>query len=217
MDTKSRILDTSLDLFNEEPGVDHTAVDIANAVELSPGNLYYHYKGKDAIIAALFERFEEEMQIILQGSHGNVRSLEDVWVFLYVILEEVYDFRFFYRTPDTMVQRYPALGRRFRAILEGKERAIAAVIADLKAEEMIAIDDRLEAPLIAQIVSNLTFWLSLDTLRGGGDGDTVRGGSLIHETVFRIMTLVVPYMGEIGPPVLDGMASYYERVQKSAR
>ena len=53
--TKIKILATALQLFNNEGEAQVSSVDIASVMGISPGNLYYHYKGKDEIIAALFE------------------------------------------------------------------------------------------------------------------------------------------------------------------
>ncbi|MEO1474668.1 MAG: TetR/AcrR family transcriptional regulator, partial [Pseudomonadota bacterium] len=105
MRTRDRILETSLDLFNDEGETEQTAVDIANALDISPGNLYYHFKGKDAIIRALFDNFETEMKTILRGSRGRIASLEDNWVYTYIILEEIYDFRFFFRALSVLLDR----------------------------------------------------------------------------------------------------------------
>ena len=87
MKTRERILDVSLALFNSEGEANQTSVDIANALDMSPGNLYYHFKGKEPIIEALFDRFEEEMKIILDDSHNAVASIEDNWVYVYIVLE----------------------------------------------------------------------------------------------------------------------------------
>lgn len=201
MKTRDRILDVSLDLFNSEGEAKQTAVDIANALDMSPGNLYYHFKGKEPIIEALFDRFEEEMQIILGGSHGAVTSIEDNWVFVYIVLEEIYDFRFFYRNVGDMMERYPGLASRFRKVLAMKRQAIENVINQLEKRDLIHLDRRLRAPLVQQMLSTLTFWLSHDLIEGG-DRD---GPALIHDTVLQFMLLTVPYMGDAGDEALRGM------------
>jgi len=211
MKTRDRILDVSLTLFNAEGEAKQTAVDIANALDMSPGNLYYHFKGKEPIIEALFDRFEEEMQIILGGSHGAVASIEDNWVFIYIVLEEIYDFRFFYRNVGDMMERYPGLASRFRKILSMKRQAIENVLSQLEKRGLVVIDRRLRAPLIQQMLSTLTFWLSHDLIEAG-ERD---GPELIHGTVLQFMLLVVPYMGEAGADALDGMLERHRDLVKA--
>ena len=63
--TPERILETALRLFNEfgEPNVTTTV--IADEMNISPGNLYYHYRNKDEIVNALFARYEREISELL--------------------------------------------------------------------------------------------------------------------------------------------------------
>jgi AcrR family transcriptional regulator len=52
-DTRQRILDTARGLFNES-GLSRVGVrEIARALEMSPGNLAYHFPTKDELVAAL--------------------------------------------------------------------------------------------------------------------------------------------------------------------
>ena len=206
MKTRDRILQTSLLLFNHEGEAPQTAVDISNALEISPGNLYYHFKGKDAIIRALFGAFEDEMRIILRGSKGGVTSIEDNWVYLYIILEEIYDFRFFYRDLGVLLDRYPDLAVRFRALVAEKRDTITRVLHDLAESDVLQLDPRLKAALTDQIMMSITFWLANDSI-----GNEVHDGpSLIHKTVFQVMCLIVPYMGEAGFDALSRMIAHYE-------
>jgi AcrR family transcriptional regulator len=62
--TKAKILDVSRDLFNAEGFGALAAVDVANALSMSPGHLYYHYKGKGEIAAALLDAHAHELQSI---------------------------------------------------------------------------------------------------------------------------------------------------------
>ena len=206
MKTRDRILQTSLLLFNQEGEAPQTAVDISNALEISPGNLYYHFKGKDAIIRTLFGAFEDEMRVILRGSKGGVTSIEDNWVYLYIILEEIYDFRFFYRDLGVLLDRYPDLAVRFRALVAEKRDTITRVLHDLAESDVLQLDPRLKAALTDQIMMSITFWLANDSI----GNEAHDGPSLIHKTVFQVMCLIVPYMGEAGFDALSRMIAHYE-------
>ena len=207
MKTRDRILRTALALFNEEGEAEQTAVDLANVLEISPGNLYYHFKGKDAIIHVLFENFETEMRMILGGSDGVVSTLEDQWVFIYILLEEIYDFRFFYRDLGVLLDRYPDLAVRFRGLLQEKRRTIEALLEHLSGRGLIRIDPVLSGLLTDQILSTLTFWLSLDQI----EGVDLPPGDLIHRTVFQAMATIIPYMGDEGADMLGRMLAHYEQ------
>ena len=57
-DTRQRILDTARGLFNEA-GVARVGVrEIARALEMSPGNLAYHFATKDELVAALVKELQ---------------------------------------------------------------------------------------------------------------------------------------------------------------
>jgi AcrR family transcriptional regulator len=206
MKTRDRILQASLELFNEEGEATQSAVDIANEINISPGNLYYHFKGKDAIIRALYDDFEEEMRVILRGSRGRITSIEDNWVYTYIILEEIFDFRFFYRNLGELLARYPDLGVRFRALLAEKRQTVEGLLGELDRRGVIALGPRMQDVITDQILSAITFWLSLDVIEGG------RGepSALIHKTVFQIMSLVAPHMGAGGFDAMQAMISYYD-------
>ncbi len=210
MKTRDRILEVSLLLFNEEGESGLSSVDIANALEISPGNLYYHFKGKDAIIRALYDRFDEELRVILRGSKGGVASIEDNWVYIYILLEEIYDFRFFYRDIAGLLARYPDLAVRFRSLIAAKRNNIAQIIDDLERPGLIRVDKRLKSPLADQIITTLTFWLAGDALTK----DVHDGPALIHKTVFQVMCLMVPYTGEAAPTVLGRMIRHFEEAKQ---
>ena len=56
MNTHNRILATALRLFNQSGTAAVSTNHIADALGISPGNLYYHFRNKEAIIRALFEQ-----------------------------------------------------------------------------------------------------------------------------------------------------------------
>jgi AcrR family transcriptional regulator len=58
--TKQRILETSLRLFNQHGTGQISTNHVVDALRMSPGNLYYHYRNKASIIRGLFAQFCEE-------------------------------------------------------------------------------------------------------------------------------------------------------------
>ncbi|WP_148051082.1 TetR/AcrR family transcriptional regulator, partial [Pseudomonas fluorescens] len=56
--TRDRILDAALDLFNGRGPDRVTTAEIAEAVKINEGNLYYHFRTKELLVLALFARFE---------------------------------------------------------------------------------------------------------------------------------------------------------------
>jgi hypothetical protein len=50
-----------------------------------------------------------------------------------------------------------------------------------------------------------TCWLSMDQI----EGNKLSSKHLIHKTVYQMMTLLVPYMGEAGFAALKAMDAYY--------
>ena len=105
MKTKERILQTTLLLFNDEGEPNVTTVDISHEMDISPGNLYYHYKGKEALIVALYDRFESEMVDILRAPLEKTLDSDNAWYYLYVVFEQIYNFRFFYHNLTDILQR----------------------------------------------------------------------------------------------------------------
>ena len=59
--TAMRIIETSLQLFNEQGERNISTNHIANHMGISPGNLYYHFANKDEIIVQLFKRYGNEL------------------------------------------------------------------------------------------------------------------------------------------------------------
>lgn len=187
--TKTRILKTALELFNNEGEAQVSAVDVASVMGISPGNLYYHYKGKPEIIAALFEDFEEEIRLILSGPMNEPLSLSDNWVYLYIIFEEIYDFRFFYRNMSEILKRVPDLKAPFSRILALKETTAFSIISTLEEGGYLSFQEGEKGALAGRIAQHFTFWLQYHDLRHG----TTPPKILIDQGVFTTLIQITPY------------------------
>ena len=65
MKTRDRILECALLLFNQRGESNISTLEIATELDMSPGNLYYHFHGKEPLIMELFTRFKNELAPLL--------------------------------------------------------------------------------------------------------------------------------------------------------
>ncbi|MFN8473812.1 MAG: TetR/AcrR family transcriptional regulator [Anaerolineae bacterium] len=122
MSTRDRILDTALQLFNEKGTAPVTTNHIAEALGISPGNLYYHFRNKEEIIRALFERMFalwDRVGELPPDRDPHLTDLEQVVRDTYFLL---WDYRFAYRELTALLRRDEALRQRW---LEIRARGVA--------------------------------------------------------------------------------------------
>lgn len=213
MKTKDKILQYSLQLFNEEGEQNVTPVDIANVLEISPGNLYYHFKGKDPIIKQLFLDFEEEFKMVLNAPIQQPLELADNWVYFYILFEEIADFRFFYRNLQGLLERYPDLERRFRGLVSLKIKTMASLIDTLHKSGFIAISKIEAAQMAERFALQLTYWPTYQTLID----DRVSTPVSIHKGVFGLISQLTPYVVEGREEFLILLTNFRDKMLKTAK
>jgi AcrR family transcriptional regulator len=117
--TRQRILVTSLHLFNEN-GIQRTAInDIADELDISPGNLHYHFRRKSDIVEALLAAFKADAPTVLHPPDADTLSLDDFWIFLHLLLEFTAAYRFMLRDTEALAVDYPNVGRVMRHFARG--------------------------------------------------------------------------------------------------
>ena len=191
MKTRDRILLTSLALFNEEGEPNVTTVDIASVMEISPGNLYYHFKGKEAIIESLYLTMEHELKELLNASDAGSIEAENIWFYLYVLFEAIYKYRFFYRNLSDIMNRYPDLAKKFRKLLQKKRETTLATLTLLEDNGITELDDVSQQNLANNIMLVLTYWLNFTEL---DEQATTNPTLTIHRGVFQVVSLVAPHL-----------------------
>ncbi|PLW84131.1 TetR family transcriptional regulator [Kineobactrum sediminis] len=197
MKTRDRILVTSLALFNEEGEAHTTTIDIANELDISPGNLYYHFKGKDQIISELFQQYELALSGTLTAPIERPLSVdpatvEDNWYYLYVVMEEMWQYRFLYHNLDDILSRYPPVRRGFRRLLQLQRAALFAICKNLLEQTVIVTTEEQLLGLVDNMTLALTFWFSYHQLLHEQRPSQV----VIHQGVLQLLTMVAPYLGE---------------------
>lgn len=65
INTKQKIINAALDLFNENGMANVRLQQIADEIGISPGNLAYHFKNKEAIVESVQEDIIEQVSAVL--------------------------------------------------------------------------------------------------------------------------------------------------------
>ena len=113
-DTRHRILVASLLLFNEH-GVPRTTInEIADEIDISPGNLHYHFRKKEDIVDALTAEFQADARKVLHPPESDAVSLDDFWWFLHHLLELKGAYRFMLTDTELLADEYPKVARALR-------------------------------------------------------------------------------------------------------
>jgi len=127
MGNRERIIEASLELFNERGTRSVTTNHIAAHLSISPGNLYYHFANKEDIIRALFPQVSEAVySAILLPPEGEITAA-DVGRYHLSGIDSLWKFRFVLRDLNELVERDPLLAEAFREMqvwLRGQFQAL---------------------------------------------------------------------------------------------
>jgi len=139
-DTRTRILVASLVLFNEQGEPNTTTNQIADEVDISPGNLHYHFRKKADLVAALLAEFQADARRVLEPPEEHPVSLDDFWVFLHLLLEFKTAYRFLLRDMESLVVEYPKVGHAMRHFARGLTAVFELYLHALADSGVMTID-----------------------------------------------------------------------------
>jgi len=192
--TAERILEVTLGLFNRfgEPNVSTTL--ISAELNISPGNLYYHYPAKDELINALFDRFERPLNELL-GAGDDVRDVEDAWFFMHTLFELIWQYRFLYRDLNDLLSKNRRLETHFQSILKNKTRAIRALLEGMRRGGALHIDAREIDATATSMVVVLTYWLSFEYVRDPRNAlEEQNAQAALLRGAQHVLNLLAPYL-----------------------
>jgi AcrR family transcriptional regulator len=192
--TAERILEVTLELFNRfgEPNVSTTL--ISSELNISPGNLYYHYPAKDELINSLFDKYERSLSEILNASDG-VRNVEDAWFYMHTVFELIWQYRFLYRDLNDLLSKNRRLETHFQGVLKSKTRSIRTLLDAMSRSGAISIDSREVEATATSMVVVLTYWLSYEYVRDPRKAlEPESASASLLRGAQHVLNLLVPYL-----------------------
>ena len=199
--TKEKIKQAAMELFNESETLSVTTNHIAEKAGISPGNLYYHYKNKEAIVTELyldmsakFEGFESFERI--PSSRNPIRELDTMYDTYGALF---YEYRFLMRDSAVLMAMYPTL-KAF--LVERQAQRIAQIETLLRFFIAEGILEKIPEEEIA-MRSKLNWFISAYWQIFASTGGEITKASIAEakETLFAVN--IKPFLSEKGRALLN--------------
>ena len=124
--TRKRIMNKAVELFNKNGYASVTLFEIAGALNITRGNLAYHFKEKDLLLKTLSDEFWSKLEVESQKTR-MLPSFENMHkeVQLFYRFQKKYSFIFV----DYHVINHPAIRNKFRERMDQTIKEMEATIA----------------------------------------------------------------------------------------
>ena len=203
-DTRNRILVASLLLFNEHGEQRTTTNQIADEVDISPGNLHYHFPKKHLIVDALLDEFQADARRLLAAP--DAATLDDYWVFLHLLLELTAAYRFLFRDLEALAESHPRAGRVLGHFAKALTSMFELYLRRLTESGVLEVND-VEAASVARNLAVLALF------SGHFDHLTGNAGSADDEALRiagSILSAMRPFADSAAAPQIDDLSARYK-------
>ncbi|MGB3345182.1 MAG: TetR/AcrR family transcriptional regulator [Aequorivita sp.] len=198
MTTKQKIIDSSVKYFNQHGFTAVTLNEIAGHLEMTRGNLTYHYKTKDELLKAITDAMWKKIAAERAKSRA-LPSFENLHneVQLYYRFQKEYAFIFL----DSQVMKHPMVIKQFRemtkeTILDNKKAiAFAISIGNMKPEPFKGAYHNIS--LLVWMIA--FFWSAQQIIRGEQskeDGEALIWSILLPHFTEKGKNSMIAFFGE---------------------
>ncbi len=195
--TKDRILQISLQLFNERGERSVTTNHIAAELGISPGNLYYHFRNKHEIIKELMYQYQVETLEMLSLPEDRPLTTTDKINYFQVLSGQLWNYRFIHRDVYHLVESnedFKKIYPRFAGQVMQQGQKIYQAFVDAGLMKMTASE--IEA-LIINLWIVLTNWTNFLYMSGHISDNNHLEEKWVWQALRQMVFLEGPYlMGE---------------------
>ena len=189
--TKDRIIKAAINLFNQQGFVNVRLQNIADELKISVGNLAYHFKNKEAIVAKAYENISEELSSILSvyRTSPDLRDLDNQLEHYYLFIKK---YPFYFIDILEIKRNYPHLHEERKDYISKMSVQFLKRIEYNKTRGVISRD--LSDLHISQLADNIctivTFWYTCQAIK-----DETPGQAQFKSTVW---VQLYPYLTRKG-------------------
>ncbi|HKW79945.1 MAG TPA: TetR/AcrR family transcriptional regulator [Casimicrobiaceae bacterium] len=189
--TRQRIVETSLALFNRQGAPHVTTAEIADEMGISPGNLYYHFRNREEIVGELFAAFERRLEDLFAAPADRLADVEDVWLFLHLLFEAMWDYRFLYRDLDEILSRSDKVSARFLRLMRRIRQTMFALCGSMVAAGTMRASEGEIAALADNASLVATYWMSYQKFAASEPGNDEVS---LDRAAYQVLSLIAPFL-----------------------
>ena len=135
--TKDRILEKALELLNERGVAQVSIRNVGDALNMSPGNLSYHYANVDVMVEALYFKLVDELDALILGSMRLASTQGIDLPFTYHSIERTFAifqrYKFLMLDFADIMRRHERLKQHFRQLAQVRQAQFLPLVAALQA------------------------------------------------------------------------------------
>ena len=152
-ETRTKLLEIARELYNEKGTSAVSTNHIADAAGISIGNLYYHFKNREAFVFALFEANARETKVAFTPDPAVTLDLAVLEQMVSANYKILWKYRFFYRELIALINRDSELSRSYREHRQYGFRSFMGLLSAFAQVGVLRpIESASEAHRLAEIV-----------------------------------------------------------------
>lgn len=188
--TRDRILLVSLELLNRLGAPQVRTNLIAEELEISPGNLYYHFRNKDQIVFELYQMCEAQLEANLVVPDQREITIDDLWLFIHLLFESIVRYRFLYRDHLNLFSDDRRLKSRLSKMMNRIINKYATLCRGLVASGYMAADEDEIKALAQNILLIASQWMMFEQITTNKENDEYTPG----RAAYQVMQMIQPYL-----------------------
>lgn len=141
MNRKEKILQKALELFNKQGVESITTRHIAKEINISQGNLHYHFPNKEVIMQKLYDEFKKEVS---EASHYTKKQadfdLNDLWSSKVMNFRIMIKYSFLFTDRANIGRRIPNIKTETDLFIKIKKKQLLEIITLFQSKNIFVSD-----------------------------------------------------------------------------
>ncbi|GLP97531.1 TetR/AcrR family transcriptional regulator [Paraferrimonas sedimenticola] len=206
MKTKDRIVQASLELFNQQGERNVTTNHIAAHLNMSPGNLYYHFRNKEDIIRSIFQEYRAHLEANIQPYEAQQVDLALLTSYFDSIFNLMWRFRFLYANMVDILNRDAKLQSEYIEVQSQVLDRIVLIFNQLHQEGLLTLSQS-QLPILADTIKlTVSCWISY---RLSQSSETEITQPQVYEGLQRVLMVFKAYASPAAQADIEALQRHY--------